>query len=162
MKVKKRHHLRGGEVKKVLNALKKWCEEFRLEDRMEYVAIDHAEFQGIVLVKRDAIALYLKDEIVPTLNFALKNDISKGGVVVDRGAVPHIVRGADVMGPGVVYSDESIREGDTVFVKEEEHGKYLCMGKALVDGGEMVGRRGKVVKNVHYVGDSLWRFIGSL
>ncbi len=78
-------------------------------------------------------------------------------VVVDMGAVPYLVRGADVMSPGVVRVEGEIRPGEVVVVVDERHGKALAVGEALVSGGEMVGRKGKVVRNLHHVGDSVWR-----
>jgi PUA domain protein len=44
-----------------------------------------------------------------------------------------------------------------VAVVDERHGKVLAVGEALVPGGEMVGRRGKAVRNLHHVGDRSWR-----
>jgi len=45
-----------------------------------------------------------------------------------------------------------------VLVAEETHGKVLAVGRALVDGAEMVGDSGRVVESVHHVGDDLYEF----
>jgi PUA domain protein len=72
------------------------------------------------------------------------------------GAVPHIADGADVMAPGVVSVDEDILPGDGVVIVDERHGKPLAIGLALVAGADMKAPKGKVIKNLHHVGDEIW------
>jgi PUA domain protein len=62
------------------------------------------------------------------------------------------------MRPGITEADDDIAAGDLVVVAEETHGKVLAVGRALVDGNEMVGDSGKVVESVHHVGDELFEF----
>ena len=84
-------------------------------------------------------------------------------VVVDMGAVPHVCNGADVMAPGVVEVDGEFGEGSVVAVVDERHGKFIAVGLALKSSEEIRSmRRGKVVRNVHYVGDGVWRFLQTL
>ena len=82
----------------------------------------------------------------------------RGVVTVDAGAVGFVTDGADVMRPGIVDADEGIAAGDLVAVNEETHGKFLAVGRALVDGTEMLGEEGRVVESVHHVGDDLYEF----
>ena len=78
-------------------------------------------------------------------------------VVVDAGAVPFIIKGADVMAAGIVDADENIREGDFVFVVEEDYGRPLAIGIALMDGKSMKEKpKGKAVKNIHHAKDKIW------
>ena len=70
------------------------------------------------------------------------------------GAVEFVYNGADIMAPGIVEADKNISEGDLVWVREVEHEKPLAVGKALTQGKEMIeSEEGKVVKNLHHVGD---------
>jgi len=81
----------------------------------------------------------------------------KRRVVVDQGAVPYILNGADVMAPGIVDADEGIKEGDFVFVVEEEYGRPLAIGIALMDGKTMKEKtKGKAVKIIHHAKDKIW------
>jgi len=81
----------------------------------------------------------------------------KRRVVVDEGAVPFILKGADVMAPGIVDADEEIKEGDFVFVVEENYGRPLAIGIALMNGREMKEKnRGKAVKVIHHAKDKIW------
>lgn len=79
-------------------------------------------------------------------------------VVVDMGAVPHVCNGADVMAPGVVEVVGDFEEGGLVVVRDVRHGKAIAVGTALASSEEITAvEGGKVVRNLHYVGDDLWR-----
>lgn len=81
-------------------------------------------------------------------------------IVVDMGAVPHICNGADLMAPGVVQIDGDFNTDDLLLIVDERHGKPLAIGVALLDSHAMRKlRHGKVVKNIHYVGDRLWKML---
>ncbi|MFA5869344.1 MAG: RNA-binding protein, partial [Candidatus Bathyarchaeia archaeon] len=48
-------------------------------------------------------------------------------------------------------------EGALVVVRDVKHGKALALGKALRPSAAiMAEKKGKVVHNLHYVGDKLW------
>jgi len=107
------------------------------------------------------LALY-RDTLLPTLIFgeALKR-LPK--IVVNMGAVPHICDGADVMAPGVVQIEGEFQADEFLLVIDERNRKPLAIGKALFNSEEMKAlKRGKTVKNLHYVGDKLWRLLKQL
>ena len=77
-------------------------------------------------------------------------------VVVDKGAIRFLVNGADIMRPGIIKV-ESFSKGAFVVIVDETVGKAIAVGKALVSSQEMIATsQGKVIKNIHYVGDELW------
>jgi PUA domain protein len=81
-------------------------------------------------------------------------------IVVDMGAVPHICNGADLMAPGVVQIDGDFNTDDLLLIVDERHSKPLAIGVALLDSHSMRKvEHGKVVKNIHYVGDRLWKML---
>jgi PUA domain protein len=44
-------------------------------------------------------------------------------------------------------------------VRDETHQRPLAIGEALLDGVAMVAAtRGKAVKTLHYIGDSIWHY----
>lgn len=102
------------------------------------------------------VLILLGLEMVPVLPVA--EPVVGPRVVVDMGAVGPICRGADVMGRGVRFATE-FSPDDLVLVVDERHMKALAVGKALVPSTEAVGRSGKVVRNLHYVGDDFWEVI---
>ena len=59
--------------------------------------------------------------------------------------------------PGIVAVDKGIVKDDYVVVVDENHNKALAVGLALLDEGELSSKKkGKGVKNLHYVGDRYW------
>lgn len=112
---------------------------------------------GAEILTSDGRPVFIRtpEGIFPTLLSADALPLRR--VVVDMGAVPHIADGADVMAPGVVMVDERISAGDCVMVVDERHGRALAIGFALVPAGGMKGPKGRVVRNLHHVGDEVWR-----
>ncbi len=110
-----------------------------------------------VLIDGEAAVFQVEGEYFPTVRGALKIDVDRRFVTVDRGAVPFVTNGADIMRPGIVAFDEGIKAGDLVVIKEETHGKPIGIGRALLDGdGLKAQETGKSVKSILYVGDSIW------
>lgn len=124
--------------------------------------------EGVELLETNAgVALFLIDKkpqimqsgewVFPTLRGLLEHPVSSRRVVVDSGAVPFVVNGADIMRPGIVSVTEDVRAGFPVQVVEERHGKPLAIGIALFDAAEIRERgSGKMVKTIHFIGDELW------
>lgn len=80
--------------------------------------------------------------------------------VVDMGAVPHISNGADIMAPGVVRFEGDFEKEELVIVCDERHQKPIAITIAIYDREESEkSKRGKILQNVHYVGDGLWRLM---
>ncbi len=78
-------------------------------------------------------------------------------IVVDMGAVPYVCKGADLMAPGVVSIIGEFETGQVVIVTDERHNKPLAVGLAKFGSEDLKTRSGgKIVKNLHYVGDKLW------
>ena len=97
------------------------------------------------------------DHIFPFLGVLLKDLIQLPKVTVDMGAVPYIVKGADVMLPGIVKIDENIKKENYVVIVDQKHNKPLAVGQVLLDEIKVSKEgKGKVIKNVHWIGDRLW------
>jgi len=122
------------------------------------VELTEADFGEVYLINGKS-AFFKVGNLYPTL---LSEEVfaSMPKVVVDMGAVPHLCNGANVMAPGIVRFEGDFKKGDLVVVVDEKHGKHLMVGKALYDASEAVNvRRGVVVKNLHFVGDRVWKAI---
>ena len=124
--------------------------------RVEIETVKDAE---IIFIDGLPIAFRKKDELIPVLTNKAALD-SMPRIVVDMGAVPHVVGGADIMAPGIRSISDSVSEKHLLVVIDEKYGKYLAVGKALVDAASMKAtKHGKVVTNIHYVGDPIWEAI---
>ena len=86
----------------------------------------------------------------------LINDLPK--IVVDMGAVAHVVNGAQVMRPGIKQFGNDFAKGDLVVIVDQKFGKKIALGVADVDSQSMKSlSKGRVITNLHYVGDELWQ-----
>ena len=75
------------------------------------------------------------------------------------GAVPYAVKGADMMRPGITNIDDDINEGEIVSIIDENNHKSIMVGIALFNSNEMnVQKKGKSVKNIHFIGDEIWNY----
>jgi PUA domain protein len=157
MEIKSRHHLRSDDVREIESAL---ADELGVDvdgDQYELVEFEEDEYD-LVLVDGDPLVLYVDDEPFLTVRGANAYEPTSHVVTVDAGAVQFVSDGADVMRPGITEADETIAEGDLVVIVEESHGKALAVGRAMVDGDDLLGDSGKVIASLHHVGDDLYGF----
>ncbi len=157
MRIKSRNVLRRSDKKAFLNNIAEILGDvtYLKNRKLEYVVTDRYSF---IFVDGEALFFKIGDEFFPTVKGALALKPGRRKVVVDSGAVEFVVKGADIMCPGIVKVDPSIEEGDLVIVVEERHGKALAIGRALMPGRQMIGRKkGKAVESIHRVGDEIWK-----
>lgn len=157
--IKKRHSIRKSHLASIYARLEEEIGESALlfhSDRIELVETDRAGL-SLFLVDKKPLIMDFRDHIFPTLRGALVYPFPQRRVTVDTGAVSFVVNGADVMRPGIVDITDDILAGHPLVIAEERHRKPIALGIAQMDAGEMKNRTsGKVIKNIHYVGDDIW------
>lgn len=156
MKVKSRNVLRKTDQKALVNDIvEAFGDASAFENRkLEYVESDGQDF---IFVDGEPLLFKINGKIFPTVKGALKLKPVRRRVVVDPGAVKFIINGADTMSPGIVEADPDIKEGDLVIIIEQAHGKAIAIGRALIEGKNMVRGKGKAIKSIHFVGDEIWK-----
>ena len=117
--------------------------------------------RDLLLVDKTVLAMQVETDDgkkwFPTLRGILAWKPDGRWAAVDHGAIPFLMNGADCMGAGVQLADPAVSAGGLVWVRDEEHGKPLALGIAMVDGEEMVAMtKGKAINTLHWVGDDLW------
>ncbi len=60
-----------------------------------------------------------ENHVLPFIRILLKNLIILPKITVDKGAVPYMVNGADVMIPGIVDVEESIKKDEYVVIVDD-------------------------------------------
>ncbi len=118
----------------------------RVEADGEVIVVDGED----VFIKKNGL-------LVPVLRLLHKDCFLKK-VRVDKGAIPFVCKGADVMRPGIVAFDEGIQKDELVAVVDAVHEKVLAVGKMVMSAGEaQLLEKGKVIENLHFVGDMYWK-----
>ena len=156
-KLKKRHRIRRKEINRYSQELSEHfgCPVF---SGSEVVDIAESEDHEVILVGSVPVAVMIEGRPILTVKGLMRYKPTRFYVEVDMGAVPFVTKGADVMAPGIVAADEAIKEGDLVWIRDERNKRPLAVGRALISGPEMVSsNKGKAVKSIHYVGDSVWQ-----
>lgn len=155
MSVKKRHFISDSDLRDLIENLRPelgdGVEEL-LKDRVETAELESGE--KIILVEGCPALVKEEEEFIPLIQAAEKLDLKS--VIVDMGAVEPITGGADIMAPGVSEVDEDIQRGEMICVRDEENRKIIALGRALKESPKLSGKEGKVIKNIHHVGDKLW------
>ncbi len=111
----------------------------------------------MIMINKEPAFFHYGEEVVPTLKYLLKAMILPT-VTVDMGAVKFVVNGADIMRPGIVDIG-TFDSGEFIVIIDVNNKMPLAVGIANMDSSEMESvSSGKVVKNIHYVGDEIWKF----
>ncbi|MGB9740290.1 MAG: DUF1947 domain-containing protein [Candidatus Bathyarchaeia archaeon] len=157
----RRHFLKAKDLRTLINDASKKLKinlEQTLKGKLnaEVIEADGAE---VYLLNGKALLAKVDGNLFPTLTFTeYLNSAPK--VVVDMGAVPHVCNGADIMAPGIKNFIGEFKGGDFVLVVDEKYGKPLAVGEILFDAERVAEiKHGRVVKNVHFVGDEVWSVI---
>lgn len=128
-----------------------------LDVRARWEVVKLGKKEVVYLVEGKPLAIEISGMLIPSIKALMDGVAELPRVVVDAGAVKHVVNGADVMAPGIVRVEGDFTRGDLVVVVDERHGRPLCVGVALVNKSELASMtKGKVVENLHHVGDKLW------
>lgn len=132
------------------------------EHNIEVTKKDHFELinDKIVLINHIPTFFIHEGKYIPTLKYLLEHPILKK-ITVDMGAVKFVVGGADIMRPGIVEIESEIKKDEAVVIIDINNKKPLAVGIALFSSAEMQDMKtGKVIKNIHYVGDDVWKVGG--
>ncbi|HPH34424.1 MAG TPA: RNA-binding protein [Methanoregulaceae archaeon] len=155
---RKRHSIRKSQASALFAGLRAQIGESAalfMDDRVEILETN-AGF-ALYLINKKPQLMESTDWVFPTLQGLLEHPVMERRVVVDSGAVPYVVNGADIMRPGITSVSEDVKAGCPVQVVEERHGKPLAIGIALYDATDLQEKKsGKMVKTIHYIGDDLW------
>lgn len=119
---------------------------------------DHLELidDKLLLINHITTFFIYEEKYLPTLKYLLEHQLLKK-VTVDMGAVKFVVGGADIMRPGIVEIENEIKKEDAVVIIDMKNKKPLAVGIALFSSEEIHEMKtGKVIKNIHYVGDPIW------
>lgn len=156
--VKKRHPIRKGEVAQVQSRLREEIGEEEAKFRSDTIEIAETDSPFLIyLIDKKPLLFGYEGWVFPTVRGAIDRPFVRRRIIVDSGAVPFMVKGADVMRPGIVSIPDDVRAGGPVLIAEERHNKPLAVAVALYDSAEMKRQtKGKMCRNIHYVGDDLW------
>ncbi len=129
--------------------------------RKSRVETEMVKSSEVIYVDGVPVAFKREGRFVPVLTNTVAL-VKLPRITVDMGAVPHVVGGADIMAPGIRKVEGSFGVRELVVIIDEKHGKFLSVGRSLLASEALAAtKKGKVIANVHYVGDLIWETIKS-
>jgi len=112
----------------------------------------------LVLLEGKPVLFQYEGKWLPSLHVLQEKHLLKK-IIVDMGAIKFVTSGADIMRPGITKVDDGLKAGDAAVIVDEKHGKALAVGIVMMSSEELrAADKGKVVKNIHYIGDIIWNF----
>jgi PUA domain protein len=161
--IRQRHLMKSKDIREFIQTLKGiYSEELvdqllTTKSKVEWIKIDNDEELYAI---ENILSLWKKDgKYIPLLSYLFNHTVPFKAVKVDKGAIPYVSNGADVMRPGITFIEPSIKVDDVVLIQDSVHGKTLAVGLALFSGEEMQKMaKGKVIHTIHSVNDPIWAF----
>lgn len=144
----------GGDLGNLLRSAGR-VEVYELSDSVTVYLLDDKPLMAKINVRSPEIS---GEYIIPLLSvyYVTQHQLKYPHVVVDDGAVPHIINGADVMRPGIKEVVGEFDRGSVVVIRDMK-GRPIGVGIALFSSQEMKEiQRGKVIRTIHHIGDKLW------
>ena len=165
--IKKRHAIKKGQLNSLMTRLRESIgdEADLFTAPMIEIAETAAKFNIYLVDKKPILMEKIADPAkpdepgwaFPTLRGAVLRPFTSCRIIVDMGAVPYMINGADIMRPGIVDVTPDVKAGMPAVAVDVSHGKPLAVVIPLYDAaGILALEKGKAAKNIHYVGDELW------
>ncbi len=156
--VKKRHSIRRSQAQELLSRL---AEQIGPSANLFHAdmieVLETTANVSLFMVNKKPLLMATASWVFPTLKGAVQIPFPERRVVVDAGAIPYVVNGADIMRPGIVSVTDDVKANCPVQIVDERHGKPLAIGVALLDAHDLrASTAGKMVKKFHHVGDEIW------
>lgn len=160
----KRHFIKHKEFEEILRKLPESIVNILLETISKKSRIEKIELENIEIYILDEKPMLFKNKeiICPLLTYSkILDTLPK--IFIDKGAISHICNGADLMKPGVTEIKNNFQPQSIVVIADERHRKPLAIGIALYSDAEIIQMKtGKIAKNIHFIGDKVWKILNSL
>ncbi len=128
----------------------------KLPEGFEITKKDKLTEKNSIIFKNDVpFLIILERKFLPHLKSV--NEEFYKSVYVDKGAIPFVIKGADVMRPGIQKIDDGIEKNEIILIKDENYNKVLAIGFSTLSSEELKNQeKGKSVIIYHYVGDKYY------
>ena len=131
-------------AKEVNRQLERYNLNLSKKDRVELLE----DAYRLIIINGTPSFFYHKENIIPTLRY----------LQTHPDAIKFAVNGADIMRPGIAEIAAGIKKDDYVVIIDQNNHKPLAVGITLLNSEEMEKTgKGKVIRNIHYIGDEIWK-----
>jgi PUA domain protein len=165
MKIRQRHLLKNKDIKDLKVKLAQTFGEENIEQlfsnikTVEWLKIE--EHEELIAIDNVLSFWFFENQYIPLISMLIRpnNRFKMKSVNVDKGAIPFVAKGADIMRPGIIRIDQDIKKDDTIKILDPIYNRPLAVGIALFDGSEMEKLdKGKVIRNIHNANDEIFAY----
>ncbi len=120
--------------------------------------ISYDDKKQIYYVNKKPIIIKIEEKNIPFLKEKELIDWNYfKSIIIDMPAVPFILKGADLLRPGIVEY-EDFEKNAVVLIKDEKNKVKLSVMKTLFSSDKIKNlEKGKIAKNLHYFNDKYWK-----
>lgn len=149
-------------VKRLSNKERRGLEDEFLKIGLSIKNTDLEQYEDqkikLLLINKKPFAMMQEKKWIPTIQTLLEHKTTIPCVGIDIGAIPFITKGADLMRAGITKMD-NFGVGKLVIICDNRHNKPLAVGISLFSSEDINKmEKGKVIKNLHHIGDLIWNF----
>ena len=119
----------SGKEKKELNT--KIPQGYSIDKKDEITQKDEVLYKN-----KEPYLIELEGIFIPHLK-SIKSENSLKEIHIDHGAIPFLLKGADMMRPGITFIDDDILEGEIIIIKDEVKKISLGIGRAIYNSEDM-------------------------
>lgn len=139
----------SGKDKKQLN--EKLPNGYQVEKKDEIIETK----EQILLKNKEPYLIKLDEEYIPHLKSVKEENFPI--IYIDNGAIPFLLKGADMMRPGIEKIEKNFKKDDIVAIKNLNYPKIIGIGKSLISSEELKSQeKGKSIKVLHYLKDQYY------
>lgn len=130
------------------------------------IPIDFDEFNRLEIDESGKITVYYyrkrpyffdDGRLIPTLYLLNAVKPERNRITVDKGAVPHVAKGAGIFIRGILDADPGIVKDDMLFIRNED-GVYISVGLSNTDTNTLLSKSdGEGIRNLHYLEDEIMK-----
>ena len=139
-----KHYLSKKEIKALVASLDEIGLPFADSDKMQ---VEETKNGNLYFLGKVFAGIWT-DRFIPTPDFLNIVKPEKKKIVVDQGAVPHIMNGANLFAKGILSMSLDIKKGDYVFIADER-GRFLATAISSVDyNADIRNQSGEAAKTI--------------
>jgi len=118
---------------------------------------------NLIVINKEVLFYQIRDQLyLPTIRLVHKYPDILPKVQVDRGAIRFVLKGADIMCPGLTSAggrlDLDLPSETCVCIQAEGKQHAIAIGITKLDTLEIRSvNKGIAIENVHYLNDGLWQ-----
>lgn len=129
-----------------------------LKANIQFMAEDDEKSRSLIYNRSWEARFFLfENQYLPSIQFIRDYPIIDLPIVkVDEGAVQYVLNGADIFAQGITSVVGNFDINSIVLVCNPQDA-VLALGKSLKSSNEILTLKGKVILNIHYLGDSIWQ-----